>query len=264
MRTLADRRRGARWWALGTVVGVATVVGLWPTIRGNANIDAIVEDLPATMRVLIGAQAAIPISSAPGYLQARLFSTLLPVLLLVYGIGLGAAAIGGAEEDGTLELVVVAPIARARVALERLAASVSLVLGLAALALAAMLGFAVPAGVIDHVSPLRFAVATAGVTALALLHLAVAFAVGCVTGRRVTAVGATSALAVGGYLLYGLAASSDALRALRPLSPWSWLLERNLLVQSAAFTAIVLPTLLAAGACLVGLLAFVRRDLRLP
>src|SRR6185295_8996163 len=92
--------------------------------------DRVVEHLPASMRALIGSQVSIPLSSAPGYLQARLFSTTFPILLLVYAIGLGARAIGGAEEDGTLQLVVTAPVTRRRVACERLAASVVLLLGL--------------------------------------------------------------------------------------------------------------------------------------
>ncbi len=66
-------------------------------------------DLPASVRALIGSQEGIPLTSAPGYLQARLFSTILPILLLVYAISLGSRAIGGAEEDGTLQLVVTAP-----------------------------------------------------------------------------------------------------------------------------------------------------------
>ena len=91
--------------------------------RDDRSLDRVVEHLPASMRALIGTQASIPLSSAAGYLQARLFSTTLPILLLVYAIGLGAAAIGGAEEDGTLQLVVTAPITRKRVAYERFAAS---------------------------------------------------------------------------------------------------------------------------------------------
>ena len=169
-RLLGDRWRGARGWALGTVAGVATVVALWPSVRGNLDIERVVQDLPASVRVLIGSQPDIPLGSAAGYLQARLFSTILPILLLIYGIGLGAAAVGAAEEDGTLQLVVTAPVSRTRVAAERLGASLLLLVGLAGLALltTVLLGLAV--GVFDELSVGRVALATAGVTALAVLH----------------------------------------------------------------------------------------------
>ena len=114
-RLIQDRRRGALWWAIGVALAVALILSLWPSVRDDHSIDRVVEHLPASLRALIGTQAAIPLSSAAGYLQARLFSTTLPILLLVYAIGLGAGAIGSAEESGTLQLVVTAPITRKRV-----------------------------------------------------------------------------------------------------------------------------------------------------
>lgn len=53
---------------------------------------------------MLGIDDVIGLTSAAGYLHARLFSTILPVVLLVFGIGLGTRALAGAEEDGTLEL----------------------------------------------------------------------------------------------------------------------------------------------------------------
>ena len=92
-RLVQDRRRGALWWAVGVAVSVGLIMSLWPSVRDDRSLDRVVEHLPASMRALIGNQATIPLSSAAGYLQARLFSTTLPILLLVYAIGLGAGAI---------------------------------------------------------------------------------------------------------------------------------------------------------------------------
>lgn len=263
-RLLADRRQGALGWALGTVLGVAAVVGLWPSVRGNADIEQVVEDLPASLRAMIGSQAGIPLSSAPGYLQARLFSTLLPILLIVYGISLGARTIGGPEEDGTLQLVVTAPVTRRRVAAERLLGALLLVVGLSLVGLLTAVGLGALVDLFPEVGVGRMVVATVAVTELALLHLAVAAAVGAATGRRGPAVSAASALAVGGYLLHGLAASAEPVQGLRVLSPWWWLLDRNLLVQDPTFLALGLPLLLSAIALAAGLVVFERRDLRFP
>lgn len=263
-RLITDRRRGGRWWALGMAFGVGSTVALWPTLRASEEIDRVVEDLPTSMRALIGVQEGIPLVSAPGYLQARMFSTLLPVVVLVYGIGLGARAIGGAEEDGTLQLAVTAPMPRRRLAAERLAASVVLVLGLAAIGIVTAIAVGAGVGVFDDVSVARLFVAAAAVSAFALLHLALAFAVGAAVGRRGPAIAAASAVAVGGYLLHGLSASAPALHGVRGVSPWWWLLDRNLLVQDPTFLALGLPVVLAVVLASIGLLAFDRRDLRFP
>lgn len=263
-RLLADRRQGTVWWAVGMMLGVAAVVGLWPSVEGNTDIEQVVEDLPETMQALIGAQADIPLSSAAGYLQARLISTLLPILLLVYGIGLGARTIGGPEEDGTLQLVVTAPVTRRRVAVERFAGATLLLLAVSAVALVTAVVLGAMVGIFPDVTIGRLVLATIAVTELAFLHLAIAAAVGAGTGRRTPAVATASAVAVGGYLLHGLAASADALRPARLMSPWWWLLDRNLLIQDPTFLTLGLPLLLAAVPLATGLILFERRDLHFP
>lgn len=263
-RLLADRRRGALWWTIGMAAGVAAVVGLWPSVRGNGNIEQVVEDLPASIRALIGSQESIPLSSAPGYLQARLFSTMLPILLVVYGISLGSRTIGAAEEDGTLQLVITAPVTRRRVAAERFAGSALLLVGLSAIGLVTAVGLGALVGIFPDVALGRMVLATVAVTALAFLHLALAAAIGACTGRRGPAVSIASAVALGGYLVHGLAASAEPVRAIRVVSPWWWLLDRNLLVQDPTFLALGLPLALSVVALAVGLSWFERRDLRFP
>lgn len=263
-RLMKDRRRGGIGWAAGMAFGVAATVALWPALRDSGEIDELVQDLPASMRALIGVQDGIPLVSAPGFLQARLFSTLLPVLVLVYGIGLGARAIGGAEEDGTLELALTSPVTRRRLALERLAASVALMLGLTAVGLLTAVAVGAAVGIFDGLSAIRMCVAALAVWTLALLHFAVAFAVGAAVGRRGPAVTVATSLAVAGFVLHGLTASAPALRGLRVLSPWWWFLDRNLLVHDPTVIALGLPVLLALALAVGGVVAFERRDLRLP
>ena len=263
-RQLADRRRGALWWTLGTASAVATIVGLWPSVKGNGDIEDIVKDLPAGVQAMFGMQEGISISSAAGYLQGRLFSTILPVLFVVYAIGLGARAIGGAEEDGTLQLVVVAPVTRRRVAYERFAAAKVLVLAQVVVALATTYAIGAAVSVFDDISAERVLLATIGVMELALLHLSIAFTVGASTGRRGPAMAVASGVAVGGFVLHGLAASATAIEPVRLISPWWWFLDRNLLVQDPTFLGLGLPLILSAAIFLIGVVAYERRDLKFP
>lgn len=264
VRLLRDRLRGAAWWTLGTASGVATIVGLWPSVKGSDDVEAVVKNLPQGVRAMLGIEDGVGLSTAPGYLQARLFSTVLPVIFLIYAIGLGARSIGGAEEDGTLQLVVVAPVSRRRVAFERVAASKVLVVWLVVVALVTTLALGSAVKIFDDVSIGRVVVDLVALTAMALLHLSIAFAVGAATGRRAPAIGIASGIAVGGFVLHGVAASADAIQALRVISPWWWFLDRNLLVHDPTFLALGLPLVLAGAIFAYGVWAFERRDLRFP
>lgn len=263
-RVLRDRLPGARWWSLGMFFGVASIVGLWPSVKGNTDVEDIVRNLPTGLRAAIGIEDGIGLSTAPGYLQARLFSTVLPIILIIYAIGLGARVIGGAEEDGTLQLVVVAPVTRRRAAVERFGASKVLVLWLVAVGFVSTLAIGSAVEIFDGVSIARVAVDMIALTELTLLFLAIAFAAGAATGRRAPAISVASGVAVGTYVLHGLAASAEVIRPARILSPWWWFLDRNLLVHDPTFLSVMLPALLAGIVFAYGVIAFERRDLTFP
>ena len=263
-RLVADYRRSFFWWSVAMVVLVGSTVALWPSIRGQKQLEDLMRDLPEALQGLFGGGKGISFISPPGYLQSRLFSLLLPVLLLVFGIGIGARAVGGAEETGALELLLAHPVSRARVAGERYAAMVGLLVGLALVALLSLLAMSPAVGLLKGVSVGHLLWAGAAALAIALLHASLAFAVGCASGRRGAAITVAGAVAVAGYVLQGLIAASDSLRPARFVSPWHWYLEHNLLVDGPGFQALVLPLVLSAVVTLAGAWVFLRRDLRLP
>ena len=263
-RFLADRRRSALWWTIGMAAGVVPIVGLWPSVKDQVDLEELAQDLPVGVQALFGMEDGIGLSSAPGYLQGRLFSLVLPIVLVVFAIGLGARVIGAAEEDGTLQLVTVAPVTRRRLALERLGAANALVVWLVLVGLAATLAVGAAVGMFDDLSIARVVIDTVAVTELALLHLTIAFAAGAATGRRGPAVSIASAVAGAGYVIHGLAASAEAIRPLRVVSPWWWFLDRNLLVHDPTFLALGLPIVLSIAVVVYGVVAYERRDLKYP
>jgi ABC-2 type transport system permease protein len=260
-RFLADRRRATLWWLAGIVALIAFTAAFWPTVRGQVSFDQVLDDMPEAMRTMFGIDTAVSISSAPGYLQGRVFATLLPVLLIINAIGLGAAALAGSEHDGTLELILANPLSRRRLFAER---------GLAALAMltipaiAAGISIAVlgaPMGLLDGVSLSGLAGATAAAFALALLFGALAFAIGAATGRRNLAVSIPAGLAVATYLLQGLLSAANAPAVALDLTPWHWYLEHNMLIEGVAPGALALPLLIGAGAIAMAAPRFGHRDL---
>ena len=261
-RLLRDRRRSTGWWALGLLVLVLLTVSLYPSVREQPSVDEIVADLPEAVRTLIGYQADVPLTSPAGYLQGRLFSTLAPVVLIVFGIGAGAQAMGGSEQAGTLEPLLANPVTRSRVLLERYAATLALLAGLSAFFTAALLALAPPFGALEGVSVAGTLGACGGAFGLALLHCSLAFAVGAATGRRSTAIAAATTFAVAGYLVQSLLGLAEVLRPLRFLTPWHPYLERNVLVDGPSALALAVPVLVSLALVGAGWAAFVRRDLR--
>jgi ABC-2 type transport system permease protein len=261
-RLIQDRRWSTLGWALGFIGLTLFTVALYPSIKGQPSLEELLADLPDTFRSAIGYDAAVPLSSPAGYLQARLFSTLAPLLAVVFAIGAGARAIGGSEEAGTLELLLANPVTRSRVLLERYLASFGLLAGLVAVFAVALLILAQPFGALEGVPTGNVVGACVAVFALGLLHGSLAFAIGAAAGRRGVAVAVATAVAVAGYLVETVLAAAGDLGILRQLSPWHWYLDRNLLAEGPALAAVLLPVAVSAVLLVAGWAAFYRRDLR--
>ena len=141
LRTVRDAGRGLVFWTAGIVLLVVVTVSIYPSIEGNADLTDAVENYPKELTAFFGGE--LDFASGAGYLNGELYSLMVPLLLLVYGIGAGARAIAGEEEAGTLELLLAHPLRRRRVLLEKLGAAVVLLAGLGVvvfLAVTAVLG----------------------------------------------------------------------------------------------------------------------------
>jgi ABC-2 type transport system permease protein len=261
-RLLRDRRWSTLSWALGFVGLVLFTVALYPSIKGQPSFDELLADLPDAFRSAIGYDAAVPLSSPAGYLQARLFSTLAPLLAVVFAIGGGARAIGGSEEAGTLELLLANPVTRSRVLLERYLATFGLLAGLIAVFCLALVVLGPPFGALEGVPTGNLIGACAAVFALGLLHGSLAFTVGAATGRHGPAVALATTVAVAGYLIETVLSAAGDLGTLRQFSPWHWYLDRNLLAEGAAPAAVLLPVAVSVALLAAGWVAFRQRDLR--
>ena len=119
LKTLRDLRRGLLGWSIALVLLVAVMAALWPSIRDIPDLDELLASYPAVMRELFDVEA---ISTGAGFLNAELFSILLPALFIVFAVGRGAQLVAGEEEVGTLEVLLATPASRARVLLDKAAA----------------------------------------------------------------------------------------------------------------------------------------------
>jgi ABC-2 type transport system permease protein len=257
LKTLRDRRRALFWWMVGLMGMTFITVGFWPTIEESGEeLNRLVEDLPPALRNLAGGD--LDLTSPAGYLSGRVFSFLAPILFLNFAIAFGARTLAGEEQKGTLELVLARPIPRWRLVAEKFAALIVATFLLGAVLWGSLVLGAVPVGLDIGAGPL--AAATLMVVLLGLAFGALALLVGSLTGKRGLALGITTAVAVGTYLLDLYASVSEAVEPFRGLSPFHYYdaavpLRNGVDPAHAAFLLVV--TVFLGG---FSLLAFERRD----
>lgn len=252
-----DQRWALLGWGLGIVLLVVIEAAVWPSIRDMPNFDELMKNYPEAMRKLFNVQE---MTTGTGFMNVELFTLILPMVFIFYGVSRGARTVAGEEERGYLEAVLVTPVPGRSVLLQKAAAVATGVLGLGAVLLAVLLSCSAVFG-------MGIGLGDALVGCLAMVGLGLEFgwlslAVGAATGRRAVALGISGAAALAAYILYALGQIVDSVSAYQPLSPFQQALHGGPLGASAP------PTLLwvALGAVLAVLAAvplFDRRDLRL-
>lgn len=218
-KTVRDQARGLIGWGIGVSVLVALIAALWPSVR-DMNLEGFLGAYPEVFRELFNIES---IATGPGFLNAELFSIILPALFIIYAVGRGARLVAGEEEGGTLDLLVVTPVSRRRLLVEKaagLAVGVTVLGGILFVVLvlsSAAFGIELGSG--------PSAVAALAMVLLGIEHGWLSLAVGAATGRRVTALAVAGSVAVAGYLLFALGAIVDVVEPWRPLSPFTHALE---------------------------------------
>jgi ABC-2 type transport system permease protein len=256
-KTMRDQQRAFVAWGIGLAGMAVMYAAFYPSVRDSApDLQRYLENLPEAFKNLIGGDFTSP----AGYLRSETFSTLGPILLLVFAIGAGSRAIAGEEEGRTLDLLLSTPVRRRQVLFDKWIAMAASALGLATVLglTTAVVGpsFELHIPIVDLASACLM---------LYLLELAfgtIALALGCFTGRRGLANGITGALATIAYVLNVLASAVGALAPLRPLSPFRWYLEPDPLVDGVTAVNVAVFVGITAVAYVAAWLSFERRDLR--
>lgn len=254
--TLRRERRGLLWWTLGLTAAVLSTLAFYPSIRDSPELNDVVANLPESVKALIGGDDLL---SAAGYLNTRLFGLLLPALFLIYAVSLGAGAIAGEEERGTLDLLLSLPLSRRALLLQK---SGALLLLTAALGVALWLMLWLGARLVSMaISAGALAAAVFSLVLLALVFGALALAIGAANGRRGRAVGLAAAVAVASFLISSLAPLNARLKPLRLLSPFSYTTGANPLRNGLNGGHLAVSVALIAALVTAATLAFDRHDI---
>jgi ABC-2 type transport system permease protein len=274
-RWLRDRLVSTVVWTIGIVVIVVATAAFYPSLSGTSSAF---EVSGGAMTSLLGLGQGINPASPLGYLWIGLYANIYPWMLMALGVALGVAAIAGDEDTGALEYLLSKPVTRTTVVFARYGAMVTT---LAIVAVVSGLSLIVSMPLFDLTKTATITAAdgtqttfpgasitdvvngTVSSFAVAIGLAGVAFLIGSATGRKGVALGAATALGVGGYVLYTLSNMTDSLGALTWLSPWRWYIADAMLINGLTWN-VVLPFLTATVSLLVGWWAFLRRDLQSP
>jgi ABC-2 type transport system permease protein len=259
-KSLRDQRRSLIFWAIGTMLYVSLNVAIFPSIHNSSKkLDTYVNSWPKVLRQLFMG-SNFDLGSGTGFLNARLFSFISPLIFMMFAVSGAARAIAGEEEDGTLDLLLSQPVARRRVVSEKFSA---LGVGMAVLLVAHFTIMLVADLTMNMgINVLKVFEANISMTLLALAVGAFAFAVGAATGRRAASIAAGSVLGLLAYLINALAPLVHVLKPARRISLFYYYggvaaLRQGITVAGAGVLLAVTAACLAAA-----FLLFERRDLR--
>jgi len=255
VKTISDQR--------GLIVIVAAAIFAMTLVIGPVYVlidDAVLllaEQLPDAIMALTGGG---DLSTAEGYYQLEIFSLMGPIAVIAVTAAMGARAIAGEEQRGTMGLLLANPVTRTRIIWETsIAMAIGAVIVGAAIFAGAVLGsvaagLGIPVGNIAAVSFL--------LTLLGLVFGAVALALGALTGRPRIAIFGSAAAAFVFYVLNSFLPLSESLAGFARISPFYYFLAGNPLVDGLDLGHAAVLAVFAAVLLALSVFAFNRRDIR--
>jgi ABC-2 type transport system permease protein len=248
---------------LGMVAFETLIIVIARTIPPEELFIGSVRQPPSVLRAFSGSGGEVSIASYPGLLGAGLVHPFWIAMQLTVVGSLGAAAVAADVEAGTIELLMVRPISRARLLSERIAALVTGSVLITAAASAAIAVGVAATPRLHQAVPLR-GVAAAGVLGLGLAMCIAGpvLAVSAAGRHRGQVVGATIALGAVGFAVNFIAQAWSTVSFLRFVSPFHYYAPADALVSGmipVGSLALLLGVGLAGAATAAWLLS--RRDL---
>ncbi len=166
-RGMRDRRRAPLSWGGSLGAMSALIVAIWPSIEGS--ISKAVRSYPRGLKEAFGIGE---LNNVAAYLDAEMFSLIVPLALSFFAVRVITSAIASAEEAGHLDTLLAAPVSRRVLVASALATAAAMsavilaVLGTASWIAGAIAGSGLPLG--------RLVAALVGVWALAMLFAGLA------------------------------------------------------------------------------------------
>jgi len=249
--------------AAGLLGGMALVMGLgvssiFPTAASRLEVDKLVGSIPASMVDLFGKVPPGKLGTLGGYLTFK-YGAIFALGTALWSILALSSTLAGEARRGSLDFVAAAPFGKRRIALEKLAAHLTIlglamaILAVATTASSTLFGDASLGDTIPPLSSIGFALWT-GFTALFFGGLA--FALAPILGRAGSAGVAALAMVVL-WVANGLNVGGPIV----VLSPFRWTADHVALVGQYDWAPLALEGVVGVAFLAIGVELFMRRDL---
>ena len=259
-KSLRDRRMSMLFWLLGVSLLAVLFVSIFPLFSENDSLQQFADTMDKDMIAIFGIEE-LDYSTGDGFLNSELFGFMLPILLIVFAIGLGSASIAGEEDKRTIEILISEPIQRSRLILEKYA---FMVVGIGMLGLMVWVSVAGAALVFSvSVSLVNLAAAILSCAFLAMVFGSLSFGVGSITGKRGLSIAVGSATAAGTFVLNAISALVDSLEPAKWISPFYYYSSNQPMMNGLDLLHVAVLVALCSVAFVIGYVAYQRRDLRL-
>lgn len=261
-KTLRDSRRATIVVAavLGLIlVGVGkAIVTEFATAQSRQELGDLIRSVPPILQGLAG--KVVNVETLGGYMQYK-YGAFFPLIASLWSILALSGTLATEARRGSMEFVAAAPTTRRRIAIQKLAGHV-VVMVIASVAVFVALvvagSFATLPG--DDIPVAAAAGYTIWLALLALAAGSLAFALAPFFGRG-SALGISGAALFGGFILNGYQAAIPQLAPLASLTWFGWTTNHIPLAGLYDWPSLVLVAVVAIVLFVVGIEAFARRDI---
>jgi ABC-2 type transport system permease protein len=247
--------------AAGLLGGLALVMGLavssvFPTPATRLEVDKLIGSMPASMVNLFGRPEKL--GTLGGYMSWK-YGAIFALGTALWSILALSSTLAGEASRGSLDFVAATPFGKRRVALEKLAAHLTMLwLAMAILAVVTTASSTLfgEASLGDHIPPLFSVGFALWVGFIALFFGGLAFALAPVLGRS-GAAGVAGVVMVVTWVVNGL----DVGGPVAVLSPFRWTADHIALVGEFDWAGLALVAVVSVIFLAIGVALFMRRDL---
>jgi ABC-2 type transport system permease protein len=258
LHTLRLQVRSVIIWGVALGLLSLVTVAFFPSLEDQGEqLNELIKNYPPEMRELFGMSEGTDLTTIEGFLASQVFSFMTPLALSFFPILASAGAIAGAEERGTLDVLLGNPIPRWQLVVGNFVATAISLLGIAAI-----LGFFtwIPAVLLDiNLSLEKTAEAVLNLWPLCIFFGSLAMLCSALFHRRILAIAIPGAVLVAMYFANALGNVVEDLEDAQPFSAFYYYgsaIEDG--IEWGDFGGLTLAALLLV---LLAVLAFRRRDI---